>query len=191
MRSPRAPILPYSGAQCTSNPATCVLHREIGTGNILPMTDSQATPTASHTDQASSDARYQLSVLLYSDDIATRDAVRVAVGSRPARDVQVSTWLECATAAAVIEAVETGEFDVLVLDGEAGKTGGLGLCRQLKNEIFNCPPVLVLTGRPQDGWLAAWSQADLAVPHPLDPFAVAGAVAELGRRLGASARTSA
>jgi DNA-binding response OmpR family regulator len=155
------------------------------------MTDSQATPTASHADQASPDAPYQLSVLLYSDDLATRDAVRVAVGRRPARDVEVSMWLECATAAAVIEAVETGEFDLLVLDGEAAQTGGLGLCRQLKNEIFRCPPVLVLTGRPQDGWLAAWSQADLVVPHPLDPFAVAEAVAELGRRVGASTTTSA
>lgn len=159
----------------------------MGTGNIFVMTDSQASPTASHTDQVPSGAPYQLSVLLYSDDIATRDAVRVAVGRRPARDVEVSTWLECATAPAVIEAVETGQYDLLVLDGEAGQTGGLGLCRQLKNEIFSCPPVLVLTGRPQDGWLAAWSQADLAVPHPLDPIAVAGAVAELGRRVGASA----
>jgi DNA-binding response OmpR family regulator len=150
------------------------------------MTDSQASLVASHTDRVSPDTPYQLSVLLYSDDIATRDAVRVAVGRRPARDVEVSKWLECATAAAVIEAVETGEYDVLVLDGEAGPTGGLGLCRQLKNEIFSCPPVLVLTGRPQDGWLAAWSQADLAVPHPLDPIAVAGAVAELGRRVRAS-----
>ena len=165
--------------------------REMVTGSIVLMTDSQGTPKASHTDQASPGAPYQLSVLLYSDDIATRDAVRVAVGRRPARDVEVSSWLECATAAAVIEAVETGEFDLLVLDGEAGKTGGLGLCRQLKNEIFSCPPVLVLTGRPQDGWLAAWSQADLAVPHPLDPIAVAGAVAELGRRVGASASASA
>jgi DNA-binding response OmpR family regulator len=155
------------------------------------MTDSHAAPTASHDDQASPGAPYQLSVLLYSDDIATRDAVRVAVGRRPARDVEVSTWLECATAAAVIEAVETGKYDLLVLDGEAGQTGGLGLCRQLKNEIFKCPPVLVLTGRPQDGWLAAWSQADLAVPHPLDPIAVADAVAELGRRVGASTSTSA
>jgi DNA-binding response OmpR family regulator len=155
------------------------------------MTDSHATPTASHTHQEASGTAYQLSVLLYSDDIATRDAVRLAVGRRPARDVEVSVWLECATAAAVIEAVETGEFDLLVLDGEAGQTGGLGLCRQLKNEIFSCPPVLVLTGRPQDGWLAAWSQADLAVPHPLDPIAVAGAVAELGRRVGASTATSA
>jgi DNA-binding response OmpR family regulator len=155
------------------------------------MTDSQASPTASHTDQVSAGTPYQLSVLLYSDDIATRDAVRVAVGRRPARDVEVSTWLECATAAAVIEAVETGEYDLMVLDGEAGQTGGLGLCRQLKNEIFSCPPVLVLTGRPQDGWLAAWSQADLAVPHPLDPIAVAGAVAELGRRVRSSTSNSA
>lgn len=154
------------------------------------MTDS-ATPMAPHSDQTSPAAAHQLSVLLYSDDIATRDAVRVAVGRRPARDVEVSNWLECATAAAVIEAVETESFDVLVLDGEATPTGGLGLCRQLKNEIFRCPPVLVLTGRPQDGWLAAWSQADLAVPHPLDPIAVAEAVAELGRRVDDSTTTSA
>ena len=129
-------------------------------------------------------------MLLYSDDSSTREAVRGAVGRRPARDVEVTTWRECATAAAVIEAVETGEFDLLILDGEATPTGGLGLCRQLKNEISSCPPVLALTGRPQDGWLAAWSQADLAVPHPLDPIAVAGAVAELGRTVGASATTA-
>ena len=149
------------------------------------MTASHVTPAAAPADSTSPEAAHQLSVLLYSDDIATRDAVRIAVGRRPARDVEVTTWLECATAAAVIEAVETGVFDLLVLDGEAAPVGGLGLCRQLKSEIFSCPPVLVLTGRPQDGWLAAWSQADLAVPHPLDPIAVAGAVAELGRTVGA------
>lgn len=149
------------------------------------MTASHVTPAAAPADSTSPEAAHQVSVLLYSDDIATRDAVRIAVGRRPARDVEVTTWLECATAAAVIEAVETGAFDLLVLDGEAAPVGGLGLCRQLKSEIFNCPPVLVLTGRPQDGWLAAWSQAELAVPHPLDPIAVAGAVAELGRTVGA------
>jgi DNA-binding response OmpR family regulator len=143
--------------------------------------------TASHataTDGAStgSTSPRQISVLLYSDDRTTRDAVRVTVGRRPARDVEVVSWRECATAAAVIEAVEAGSFDLLILDGETAPVGGLGLCRQLKNEIFECPPVLVLTGRPQDGWLATWSLADLAVPHPLDPIALAGAVAELGRR---------
>lgn len=183
--------MPYSEPQCTSYSWTGVPLHELGTGSILLMTDSQATPNVSHADSDSSGAALTLSVLLYSSDSATRDAVRVAVGRRPARDVEVSTWFECATAAAAIEAVETGKFDVLVLDGETSPAGGLGLCRQLKNEIFSCPPVLVLTGRPQDGWLAAWSQADLAVPHPLDPMAVAAAVAELGRKAGASAAASA
>jgi DNA-binding response OmpR family regulator len=126
-------------------------------------------------------------VLLFSDDSATRDAVRLAVGRRPARDVEVTSWLECATPAAVVTEVERSQFDVLVLDGESSPIGGLGLSKQLKNEIFDCPPILVLTGRPQDGWLAAWSQADLAVPHPLDPIAVARAVAELGRRAASAA----
>ena len=144
------------------------------------MTASHAT--AAPTPAQGGSAVHQISVLLYSDDRTTRDAVRVDVGRRPARDVEVVQWRECATAPAVIEAVETGDYDVLILDGEAAPTGGLGLCRQLKNEIYACPPVLVLIGRPQDGWLATWSQADLALPHPLDPIALAEAVAELGRR---------
>lgn len=124
-------------------------------------------------------------VLLHSDNITTRDAVRAAVGRRPARDVEVSSWRECATAAAVIEAVEHEEVDLVILDGEAAKLGGMGLCRQLKHEVHGCPPVLVLTGRPQDGWLATWSLADGAVPHPLDPIVVADAVAELARGVAA------
>ena len=122
-----------------------------------------------------------VTVLLYSDDVTTRDAVRAAAGRRPARDVEITRWHECATSAAVVEALDAGGWDVVVLDGEAVPIGGLGLCRQLKNEIFNCPPILVLTGRPQDAWLAGWSLADDAVPHPLDPVAVAGAIAELAR----------
>ncbi|KGN38473.1 response regulator transcription factor [Knoellia subterranea] len=131
-------------------------------------------------------AVHQVSVLLYSDDITTRDAVRAAAGRRPARDVEVTRWLECATAFAVTEALDAGGWDVVVLDGEAAKNGGLGLCRELKNEIYNCPPVLVLTGRPQDGWLAAWSLADEAVPHPLDPIKVAEAIAGLARTRSAA-----
>lgn len=154
------------------------------------MTASHATAPGSGTagGAAGTSPVRAISVLLYSDDRTTRDAVRVNVGRRPSRDVEVASWHECATAPAVIEAVEAHRFDVLVLDGEAAPVGGLGLCRQLKNEVFDCPPVLVLTGRPQDGWLATWSLADLAVPHPLDPVALANAVAELGRR--GHARTS-
>lgn len=150
------------------------------------MTAPHATAAPSPTSAGASPR--QISVLLYSDDIATRDAVRVAVGRRPARDVEVVSWRECATAPAVVEAVESTRFDVLVLDGEAAPLGGLGLAKQLKNEIYDCPPILVLTGRPQDGWLATWSQADLAVPHPLDPIALAEGVAELGRTARPAAR---
>ena len=103
------------------------------------------------------------------------------MGRRPARDVEVAAWKECATGPAVVTEVENGSYDLLILDGEAAPTGGLGLTRQLKNEIYDCPPVLVLTGRPQDGWLAAWSQAEAAVPHPIDPITLASAVAELAR----------
>ena len=127
-------------------------------------------------------APHGISVLLYSDDVTVRDAVRVCVGRRPARDVEVTAWRECATPAAVIEAVDNNRYDVLVLDGEATPLGGMGMCRQLKNEIFDCPPVLVLTGRVQDGWLAAWSQADAVVPHPADPVALSTAASSVSTR---------
>lgn len=123
----------------------------------------------------------RVSVLLYSDDVTTRDAVRAAAGRRPARDVEVASWRECATAEAVLEVMDAGGIDIVVLDGESAPVGGLGLCRQLKNEIYRCPPVLVLIGRPQDGWLAGWSLADEVVSHPLDPVTVAEALATLAR----------
>lgn len=141
------------------------------------MTSSAPTEPA----PTSSPGTTKVRVLLYSDDFTTRDAVRAAGGRRPARDVEIVAWHECATAPAVIEAVDGGGWDVIVLDGEATPTGGLGLCRQLKNEIFDCPPVLVLIGRPQDGWLASWSYADAVVSHPLDPIEVADAIAGLAR----------
>lgn len=122
-----------------------------------------------------------LTVLVYSDDVDTRTQVRLAVGRRPASDLPRVEWIECATPDAVISAMDAAGVDVAVLDGESSPHGGMGLCRQLKNEIYRCPPVLLLTGRPQDSWLAAWSLADNAVSHPLDPAAVAQAVAELAR----------
>ncbi|CAM4151240.1 response regulator transcription factor [Janibacter anophelis] len=147
----------------------------------------QQTPSAPASDAlvAGGGDVISVQVLLQSDNITTRDAVRAAVGRRPAKDVEIAGWRECATPDAVIEAVEAGGIDLLVLDGESAKLGGMGLCRQLKSEIHECPPVLVLTGRPQDGWLATWSMADAAVPHPVDPIALADAVADLARGVAA------
>lgn len=120
-------------------------------------------------------------VLVYSDDANTREQVRMAVGRRPASDVPPVEFIECATLPAVISTLERGGVDVCVLDGESVPAGGMGVCRQIKDEIFNCPPVLVLIGRPQDSWLATWSRADAAVSHPVDPVDLAAALADLLR----------
>ncbi|ARZ70501.1 hypothetical protein M1P56_06425 [Streptomyces sp. HU2014] len=120
-------------------------------------------------------------VLVYSDDAGTREQVRLAAGRRPAADVPAVEYLECATLPAVLTALEERRIDVCVLDGETAPAGGMGVCRQLKDEIYRCPPVLLLMGRPQDAWLATWSRADAAVTHPLDPAAFADALAGLLR----------
>jgi DNA-binding response OmpR family regulator len=128
-----------------------------------------------------------MTVLVYSDDVDTRERVKLAVGRRPAAGLPLVEWVECATEPAVIAAMDKGGIDVAILDGEAVPAGGMGIARQLKDEIYRCPPILVLTGRVQDNWLAAWSRADAAVPHPLDPIVLAEALADLMRqRLGGS-----
>jgi len=129
-------------------------------------------------------------VLLYSDDVGTRERVKLAVGRRPAPGLPFVEWLEVATEPAVIAAMDGGTVDVAILDGEASPAGGMGIARQLKDEIYRCPPILVLTGRVQDNWLANWSRAEAAVPHPLDPFVLAKAVADLMRRRRAELPTA-
>ncbi|PNG96741.1 hypothetical protein SMF913_12766 [Streptomyces malaysiensis] len=121
-------------------------------------------------------------VLVYSDDASTREQVRLAAGRRPAADVPPVEFVECATLPAVLSALEDGGIDACVLDGESAPAGGMGVCRQIKDEIFRCPPVLLLIGRPQDAWLATWSRAEAAVTHPVDPLALADALAGLLRK---------
>ncbi|MEU8890942.1 hypothetical protein [Streptomyces sp. NPDC048442] len=120
-------------------------------------------------------------VLVYSDDANTREQVRLAAGSRPAADVPPVEFLECATLPAVLKALEAGGVDVCVLDGECVPAGGMGVCRQIKDEIFDCPPVLLLMGRPQDAWLATWSRAEAAVTLPVEPVGFAASLAGLLR----------
>lgn len=127
-------------------------------------------------------------MLVFSDDSTTREKVRTAVGRRPAADLPRVRFLECATEPAVVSALDEGGVDLAILDGEAAPAGGMGICRRVKDEVYACPPVLVLTGRVADNWLAAWSRADAAVAHPLDPIVLARVVAQLLRqRLAAGA----
>ena len=118
-------------------------------------------------------------ILLYASDRLTRENIRLALGRKVARDLPVQV-LEVATQPAVISAMDAGGIDLAILDGEA-VPGGMGLCRQLKDEVFRCPPVLVLTGRRDDAWLATWSRADGVLGHPVDPVRLPEVVAGLLR----------
>ena len=124
---------------------------------------------------------------MYSDDRNVRQQVLASGGRRPDPQLPPVEFTECATEPMVISRTANARFDLLILDGEAVPAGGMGVARQLKDELFGCPPILVLIGRPQDAWLATWSRADAVVPHPLEPIAVARAVSALLRRRSDSA----
>ncbi len=125
--------------------------------------------------------RSPLKVLVYSDDSHTREQVRLALGPRPHPDLPPVEYVEVATEPMVIAHLDSGEVDLAILDGEAVPAGGMGIARQLKDEIYGCPPLLVLIGRQQDAWLATWSRADAAVLYPLDPIQLADVVVGLLR----------
>jgi DNA-binding response OmpR family regulator len=123
-----------------------------------------------------------MKVVVYSHDAATRASVRLAIGRRPALDVPEAEITEVATEAMLWRVLDAGQADVMVLDGEAQPAGGMGVCRQAKDEIHDCPPVLLIIGRVDDGWLATWSRADAVISHPIDPIELARALAGLMRQ---------
>ncbi len=131
---------------------------------------------------AGSDATRSHVVLVYSDDPIVRGQVWTAVGRRPAPDLGRVEWVECATGPEVVARLDRGGVDLAVLDGEAWPTGGMGLAKQMKDELADCPPTLVLIARRDDAWLATWSLADAVVAHPVDAPELTAAVAEQLRR---------
>jgi DNA-binding response OmpR family regulator len=139
---------------------------------------------------ATQQAPARLKVLVYSDDRTVRSAVRASLGTRLDPDLPELELIEVATAPVVLAKADAGGLALLILDGEATPAGGLGLTRQLKDEIFRCPPILVLVGRPQDAWLATWSRADAVVGHPIEPGQLADTVSALLRRTSAAVTRS-
>ena len=128
-----------------------------------------------------------LTIVMYSDDKTVRSHITAALGSRVAADLAPHRIVECATGPALRLYVDgrarTGDVDIdlFILDAEAAPEGGMGIARQLKDEVFNCPPVLLITARKEDAWLATWSRAEANVLHPIDPFTLAETVADLLR----------
>ncbi len=122
-----------------------------------------------------------LKVMVYSGNADTRQQIMLALGRRPSRELPEVEYVEVATEPMVIRTADAGGLDLLILDGEASPAGGMGVCRQLKDELYKGPPILVVVARPQDAWLATWSRADAVVSHPLEPMSFARTVSDLLR----------
>ncbi len=120
-----------------------------------------------------------LRVLVYSSNAGTRLRVRQALGQLPHACPAPLDFVDTATQPTVIAEMGSGGIDLAILDGEASPSGGLGLAKQLKDELRQCPPIVVLTGRRDDGWLARWSRADGIVSRPIDPIVLSGTVLPL------------
>jgi DNA-binding response OmpR family regulator len=122
------------------------------------------------------------SIVIYSDDSAVRATMKAALGKRTADDLPEHDIHEFATGDALRVFMDKRTADLVILDAEATPEGGMGISRQLKDEIFQCPPILLVTARADDAWLATWSRADAFVLHPIDPFLFAKKAAQLLRQ---------
>jgi DNA-binding response OmpR family regulator len=126
-------------------------------------------------------------VLLYSDDPKVRDRMRLAVGTRPAADLQVE-FVEADDYDACVRLVDDYEIDLMLLDGEAAPAGGMGIARQIKDDRPGAaPPTCVVIARAADRWLAAYAQVDGTLVHPLDPIDTGRTVAAMLRSFAATA----
>jgi DNA-binding response OmpR family regulator len=122
-----------------------------------------------------------LRILVYSSNVQTRERVMRALGKQLHPDLPELSYVEVATGPTVVRTMDQGGIDLAILDGEATPTGGMGIAKQLKDELEICPPLVVLTGRPDDAWLATWSRAEAAVSHPIDPIVLGKTVLGLLR----------
>lgn len=123
------------------------------------------------------------SVLVVVADADESARVRSALGLR--RDLAVTSVGSIAEAREHLAAA-----DVLVVDGDLRPKGGYSWLYELAGEAAlgdrPRPPAVVLTDRTTDEFLVSWSGAEARVPKPVDPFAVARAVADLAGRRASS-----
>ncbi|HVY10923.1 MAG TPA: hypothetical protein VHB18_12350 [Mycobacteriales bacterium] len=117
----------------------------------------------------------RLTVLVYASNPQTSERVIRALGEHPAPELTIDVE-PISTGEAAVARLDAGGIDLAILDGEAAPSGGMGLARQIKDEIDSPPPVILLVARRDDAWLASWSRAEAVVPHPVDAVTLAAAV---------------
>jgi CheY-like chemotaxis protein len=122
-----------------------------------------------------------LRVLVYSSNAGVRMQVQQALGRLPDNLTAPLDFTETATQPAVLAEMASGKIDLAVLDAEATPSGGIGLAKQLKDELLQCPPTVVITARADDAWLADWSGADAVLSRPLEAIGLRNIVIPLLR----------
>lgn len=70
---------------------------------------------------------------------------------------------------------------MLILDAESKKEGGMSIAQDLRETRDGVPPIVFLTARPQDEWLATWAGAAAVVADPIDPIILQETVADVLR----------
>lgn len=125
-----------------------------------------------------------LSVLLYSSNADTRGRIQLGLGRWLHQALPAVRYTEIATAPALLGCIHDCDADMVILDGEASPVGGLGLAKQIRDELVQRPPLLAVIGRAEDEWLARWAGVDAVVAHPIDPVKLqCAAVTLLTRRI--------
>jgi DNA-binding response OmpR family regulator len=116
-------------------------------------------------------------LLVVSDSPNVRESVKAAV---PDTGVTVR---ELNHGADVLPAVKARKPDLLVLDSQIGRMGGMATCLELHLEQgagrLPAVPVLMLLDRRADVFLAKRSDAEGWVVKPLDPMRLGRAISAL------------
>ena len=111
-----------------------------------------------------------VTILVFSDDKDRRLAVVNGIGLRASKDTPRIEWVEAATGFGVRDAFDQQDFAMLILDAEAKKEGGMSIAQDLRETRDDVPPIVFLTARPQDEWLATWAGAAARVADPIYPI---------------------
>lgn len=148
---------------------------------------SSTADNAEQTAAREQDAK--LRTIVYSSNRLVREEVKLALGRKVATDLPEVEIFEFATQPALFEALDNEPFDVAVLDAEA-VPGGMGIAHQMKEEIPNAAPVVLLVARRDDAWMAGWSRAEAISAYPIDPLRLPETVATVVRNRRSGARTA-
>ena len=132
-----------------------------------------------------SEVQETVRIIAFSDNATRRAEMIDAVGNRVGREGPAIEWKEVATGdMAMLEIQGDTHYDLAILDGEAGKFGGIGLGKMMHDEVpeghINYGiPVINLVARPQDEWLSRWAGASRCILYPISPRELSAAVSEL------------